>query len=161
MKINNVSNRRNFLKTAGSALVAASVPVAIAAQKDGARTPSGNNMKQMIIFGGVSEPLPSTGQDFQFQMVMNFETGMGHGLLFDVFTTNNSQVKIFSGRRDLNNVYIFQGTVERSLNSELVGKAVTIKVQTIDTNENCNLTVSIENTPLIGLLLPAIQKVRE
>ena len=166
MKNDNKNNRRSFLKTAGAALVAASVPVVAAAQKSDARPSSGNNMKQMIIFGGVSEPLDNLpgvfGQaSFQFQMRANLDGSGGFGTISDpVFTTVNSHVEIHSGRYDLNDMYVFQGTVRNSQSSELMGKAVVIKVQVLP-NDNCNVSLTIENTPVAGLLLPAIQKVRD
>lgn len=164
------NNRRQFLKTAGAALVAAAVPTAVLAQKsDDARPPSGNNLKQMIIFGGVSEPLPNApgvfGQaDFQFQMRANLDgAGAGSGIatISDVYYSEvNSHVKVYSVERGLNDLYTFRGTCQNSRTPELVGKQVIIKVQVLP-NDNCDVNLTIEDTPLQGLLLPAIQKVRD
>ena len=146
--------------------MAASVPTILVAQKDEARTPSGNNLKQMIIFGGVAEPNPGLpgvlGQAcFQFQMRADIgETG-GFGTLSDpMFADVSAHIKFHSGRTDINDVYIFQGTCSRSLNPDFVGKAVTVKVKVM-ADDNCDLSLTIENTPVAGLLLPAIQKVRD
>jgi hypothetical protein len=166
MKNTEGNNRRDFLKTAGAALVAASVPAALVAQPNsGSR--SANNLKQMIIFGGVSEPLPSLpgtyGQVcYQLQMRADIGgTGGGFGTISDpVLGYVNSHVQFQSGRYDLNDFYVFQGTVSRSLDPDLVGKAVTVKVQVLS-NDNCNVSLTIANTPVAGLLLPAIQKVRD
>ena len=162
----NQKNRRDFLRTAAAALVAASVPTVLLAQKDDARPPSGNNLKQMIIFGGVSEPLPSLpgifGQaSWQFQMVSD-TSGSGGGIatISDLFFTEvNSHIKIHSGRLDINDIYVFQGTVERSNSSVLIGKSVVIKVKVLP-SDNCDVWLAIEDTPVqVGMLLPAIQKV--
>src|SRR5215203_2273201 len=170
MKDDNPNNRRNFLKTAGAALVAVSVPAAIAAQKNDNRTSSANNLKQMIVHGGVAEPNPNLPGIFglacyQFQMRADFETGKGFGTLSDpVYSGINSHIKIHSARRgDENAVYIFIGTTAASNSSELLGKEVTIKVQVLsDDNCSVSLTIGEPNTQaiLIGLLLPAVQKVR-
>jgi hypothetical protein len=43
----------------------------------------------------------------------------------------------------------------------LIGKSVVIKVKVLP-SDNCDVSLTIEDTPLqIGLLLPAIQKVRD
>ena len=167
MRSNNKNNRRSFLRTAGAALVAASVPTILVAQKEDARPPtSGNNMKQMIIFGGVAEPNPGLpgvlGQScFQFQMCADIgETG-GFGTLSDpMFSDVNSHIQFDSGRVDINDYYVFRGTCSRSQNPDFVGKAVTVKVKVL-ADDNCDLSLTIENTPVAGLLLPAIQKVRD
>jgi len=163
MKNDNKNDRRNFLKTASAALVAAAVPAAVPAQKNDAR-PSGNNLKQMIIFGGIAEPNPNLpgvfGQAcFQFQM-QAVVGGRGYGTISDpVFTEIDTHVQIHSGRLDLNDMYIFQGTCRNSQSSEMIGKAVVIKVQVFG-DGNCNVSLTIEDTPVAGLLLPAVQKIR-
>ena len=163
MKKDNTSNRRNFLKTAGAALVAASVPAAVPAQK-AESSETANNLKQMIIFGGISEPNPNLpgvfGQAcFQFQMRADIGAG-GFGTISDpVFSDVNSHIEINSGKVDLNDFYVFQGTVSRSRSSEMVGKAVTIKCAVLR-DGNCNVSLTVENTPLTGLLLPAVQTFR-
>ena len=108
--MNHENDRRSFLKTAGAALVAAAVPTAVLAQAKDARTPSGNNLKQMIVFGGVSEPNPSLpgvyGQIcFQFQMCGDIGglNGRGFATIFDpVLGYANSHIELQSGRLDLN-----------------------------------------------------------
>jgi len=158
------NNRRDFLKGAGAVIVAASVPMAVAAQKSDARSGSGNNLKQMIIFGGISEPNPNLSgvfglACFQFQMQANLDGG-GYGTISDpVFTEINSHIHINSSRRDINDLYIFQGICERSLNPEMLGKPVIIKIQVLS-DGNCNVSLTVENTPVNGLLLPAVQVVR-
>lgn len=167
MNNDNKNDRRNFLRTAGAALVAAALPVAAAAQKSDAR-PGGstNNMKQMVLFAGGSEPLDNLpgvfGQAcFQFQMHANLDGSGGFGTISDpVFTSVNSHVEIHSGRYDLNDMYVFQGTVRHSQSAELMGKTVLVKVQVLP-NDNCNVSLTIGDTPVQGLLLPAIQKVRD
>ena len=163
----NQDNRRQFLKTAGAALVAAAVPATILAQRsEDARPPSGNNLKQMAIFGGVSEPLPNApgvfGQaDFQFQMLVDPDSGVGVATISDVyFSELNSHVKLYSVERGVNDLYIFRGTCLNSRTPEFVGKQVVIKVQILP-DDNCDIGLTIEDTPLQGLLLPAIQKVRD
>lgn len=166
--MNHENDRRHFLKTAGAALVAAAVPTAVLAQKNDARPPSGNNLKQMIVFGGVAEPNPSlpgiySQVCFQFQMCGDIGglNGRGFATISDpVLGYANSHIELQSGRTDINDIYVFQGTVEKSANPDLVGKAVIIKIQVLP-SDNCNVTLTIENTPVAGLLLPAIQKVRD
>jgi hypothetical protein len=163
MNNDNKNDRRNFLKAAGAALVAAAVPAAVLAQKNDAR-PSGNNLKQMIVFGGIAEPNPNLpgifGQAcFQFQMQAVLGAG-GYGTISDpVLTAINSHIEIHSGRSDLNDIYIFQGTCRNSQSSEMIGKAVAIKVQVLG-DGNCNVSLTVEGTPIAGLLLPAVQKIR-
>ena len=164
---NSKSDRRGFLRTAGAALVAASVPAALAAQTSDGRGGSGNNMKQMVIFGGISEPLPSLpgvfGQaSFQFQMQASIDSaGGGIATLSDpVFSQVNSQIEMHSGRYDLNDFYVFQGTVKHSLNPDLMGKQIIVQIKVLP-DDNANVWLTIENTPIASLLLPAIQKVRD
>jgi hypothetical protein len=166
MKNDNKNDRRNFLKAAGAALVALSVPVAVAAQKEEPRLEA-NNLKQMIIFGGVSEPNPELPGVFgqaciQFQMRAEIG-GRGFGTLSDpVFSDVNSRIEIHSGRSDLNDLYIFQGAISHSLSPEMVGSRATINVKVLR-DGNCNVSLTIETANqaiLIALLLPAVQKIR-
>lgn len=165
----NEGNRRDFLRTAGAALVAASLPTALLGQKDDARpSSSGNNLKQMLVFCGSAESVPSLpgifGQaSWQFQMVADLANPCrGSASISDpYFSEVNSQVKIQSVERGVNDLYIFSGTCSHSRQPDLVGKQVTIKVQVLP-YDNCDVALTIEDTPLqIGLLLPAIQKVRD
>jgi hypothetical protein len=164
MKNDKTNNRRNFLKGAGALLVAAAVPGAIAAQKSDARPTTQNNLKQLIVFGGVAEPNPNLPgvfgmACFQFQMRADIG-GSGFGTISDpVFTEINSQIKIHTARQDETYVYVFIGTMPASQSPELIGKTVTIKVQVLS-GDNCNVSLTIGETPVQGLLLPAIQKVR-
>ena len=121
----------------------------------------------MIIFGGVSEPLPSLpgvlGQtDFQFQMQASID-GPARGiasLSSPYFSEVNSQIGIVSVERVGTDVYIFGGIVKFSRQPDWVGRPMKIKVF-ICPSDNCDLELTIENTPVQGMLLPAIQKVRE
>ena len=167
MKINKNTGRRSFLKTAGLALVAASVPTVILAQKkDEARPSSGNNLKQMLL--GCHSAADSTmsgiwGQAcFQFQMCADIGgTRGGFGTISDpVITGVNSHIKFEPGRLDINDIYVFQGTIQRSQSPELIGHTIIAKVQVLP-DDNCNLSLTIGDTPVQGMLLPAIQKVRE
>ncbi len=164
MKKNNTSDRRNFLRTAGSALVAASIPVAISAQDAESRSPQ-NNLKQMIVFGGIAEPNPSLpgifGQAcFQFQMRADIGIG-GFGTISDpVFTEINSHFKIHSATAsgDERYTYVFLGTISESQanTNDLRGKLIKIKVKERPYG-NCDVSLTIEGTPVSELLLPAIQ----
>jgi hypothetical protein len=168
-EMNNEGNndRRSFLKTAGAALVAASMPVALTAQSNSARPGSStNNIKQLgLACHPVSvDSLPGIfGQVcYNFQMFAEVDgTGGGFGTLADpVFPAVNSHIKFYSGRTDANDIYIFQGTVANSLDPDLVGKPVTVKVKQLG-GDNCDLYLTIGDTPVQSLLLPAVQKVRE
>ncbi|MBS1796317.1 MAG: twin-arginine translocation signal domain-containing protein [Acidobacteria bacterium] len=163
MKKDNRNDRRNFLKSAGAALAAAAVPAAVLGL--GRTAEASNNLKQMLIFGGISGPDPQMPGIFGlacFQFQMSAEIGgSGFATLSDpVLTDINSHIRISSGRRGGNNIYVFSGIVERSNSSELTGKPVTVRVQVLP-DDNCNLSLTIENTPVAVILLPAIQKVRD
>jgi hypothetical protein len=164
MKNDKTSDRRNFLKTAGAVLVAASVPAAVPAQKADARQTQ-NNLKQMIIFGGIAEPNPGLpgafGQAcFQFQMQANLDGSRGFAIISDpVVSEINTHIHIRSVVRDINDMYIFRGGTGKTLSSVLLGKEVEIRVQVLD-GDNCSISITIEDTPVAGLLLPAVQKIR-
>ena len=165
MNNDNNNDRRNFLKTAGAALVAVSLPVAAVAQN---ARPGGsiNNLKQMGIACHAFLPdsrLPGVfGQaSYQFQMIANLDGSGGYGTISDpVFTEINSHIEIRSSSRDVNDMYIFQGTVSVSNSSQLMGKEVVVKVQVLS-DGNCDVYLTIGDTPVQGLLLPAVQKVRD
>jgi hypothetical protein len=164
MKESITNDRRNFLKAAGALLVTAAVPIGAAAQKDEPRD-SANNLKQMIIFGGIAEPNPNLPGIFgqaclQFQMRADIGEGGGFGTISDpVFTAVNSHIEIHDGRTDLNDFYVFRGTVKNSNSPDLIGKAVTIRTQVLR-DGNCNVSLTVETTGLQWLLLPAVQKIR-
>ena len=162
------NSRRNFLRTAAAGIVAVAVPTAIMAQSNRPRPGSSqNNIKQLLLAAHTYESTGSLpgifGQAcYQFQMTADIGgTGGGFGTLSDpVFPLVNSQIQFQSGRTDLNDLFIFQGTVRNSLNPDLVGKQVIVKVKPFSDGTS-DLYLTIEDTPLQGLLLPAVQKVRD
>lgn len=165
MKDKNTNNRRNFLKTAGAALVAASVPSVIAGQSNQSRAGSPTNRKQIAVFVCPSDPVSSLPGVFglaSFQMQLFADIGGGgYGILSDpVFSEINSHIRIVSAAQTSNSTYLLRGTVERSQNGELLGKSVVIRTQKPDADGNCNISLTIENTPVTGLLLPAIQRIK-
>lgn len=167
MKNENQTDRRNFLKTAGAALVAASVPAVAAAQpNEKSRTAAQNNLKQMIIFGGIAEPNPNLpgafGEAcFQFQMRADLISGFGFAVISDpVVSEINTHLHIRSFVRDANGTYIFRGGTGKTLSAVLLGKQFEIRVQVLDA-DNCSVSLTIENTPVAALLLPAVQKIRD
>jgi hypothetical protein len=166
MKNENQTGRRNFLKSAGAALVAASVPAVALAQTEESRPTSQNNLKQLIIFGGIAEPnsnLPGAFGEacFQFQMRADLITGLGFAVVSDpVVSEINTHIHIRSFVRDVNGRYIFRGGTGKTLSASMLGKSVEIRVQVVDV-DNCIVSLTIDDTPVAGLLLPAIQKVRD
>jgi len=166
MNNENQKNRRNFLKSAGTVMVAAIVPAVALAQKEESRPTTQNNLKQLIIFGGIAEPNPilpgAFGQAcFQFQMQANLDGSRGFAVISDpVVSEINTHINIRSVTRDVNGTYIFRGGTGKTLSAALLGKEVEIRVQILDA-DNCNVSLTIEDTPVAGLLLPAIQKVRD
>jgi hypothetical protein len=161
MKNDNSNGRRNFLKTTGAVMLSAAVPNALLATKASAQ----NNLRQMIVFGGVSEPnplLPGIYGMVGFHLTMCADIGgrSGVGSISDpVVTEINSHILFQSGRRDLNDLYIFQGNVARSNSSELMGKTVIVKVQLFE-GDNCNVHLTIVGTPVDSVELPAVQRIR-
>ena len=157
MENDNSNGRRNFLKTAGTVIVAASVPTTVFAKS--------NNIKQMIIFGGISEPNPLLpgvyGQvGFHFQMVADIDGRGGVGSISDpVVSEINSHILFNYGHRETFDTYRFRGTCARSNSSELMGKPVIVRVQILEA-DNCNVFLSIQDTPVSSLPLSAVQKVR-
>ena len=158
-------DRRGFLKTAGMAMVAASVPATISGQANTRRPPTQNNLHQLLIAACVAEPNPHLPgifglASFNFQMTADINGRSGVATISDpVFTELNSHIEISYGRTDINDLFIFQGTVKRSQSSELIGKTSTIKVRKLP-DGNCDVSLTIEDTGLQGLLLPAVQKIR-
>ncbi len=168
MNNDNKNNRRNFLKTAGAALVAASVPVAVSAQNANARPGCcTNNLKQIGIAALPAAPNPNLPGIFgmasiSLQLFADLGGG-GYGVMSDpVFSEINSHIRIVSTEQTSDTTYLLRGTIERSQSSDLVGKPIVIRSQVLDSASNCNLKVEIEtSTVLIGLLVPAVQSARE
>ena len=161
------NDRRNFLKTAGAALVAVSVPAAAAAQnaRPGGTT---NNLKQIGIGCHSVAPNPNLPGVFalasvQLQIFADLGGG-GYAVMSDPIVSEiNSHIRILSAVQTSNTTFLLKGTIERSQSSELVGKEVVVRTQVFDGDGNCDLSLVIEPsapTP-INLLLPAVQKVRE
>lgn len=165
MRKDTTNDRRGFLKTAGAALVAASLPAAMYAQN--ARRPTvPNNIKQIGLALHVADPNPLLPGIFglaciSFYMTADINGRSGVATLSDpVFPQINSHIDIESSRTEGNNVIVFKGTIKRSQSSELMGRRMTIKVYICPDN-NCDLSLTVEGTELQWLLLPAIQKVRD
>lgn len=161
---NKRNDRRAFLRSAGTALVAASVPATIVAGP-GASGLGQNNLKQIIVFGGVSEPLPDVpgvfGQvSLQLQMTADIGVG-GWGTFSDsVFNEVNSQFRIDYAARSGASRFAYRGTIIASRTTDMIGKRISIQ-QVQDTIDTCDLFLTIEDTPVASLLLPAIMKVRD
>lgn len=167
MKNDDSGDRRSFLKTAGAALVAASIPAAMIAHKSETQAAAANNIRQMHLFGGISEPNPNLPGIFSqacvhFQMLANLDGSGGIAAISDpVFSQINSHIQINFARRIANDVYLFRGVIGRSLSPEIIGKTANIKVQLLR-EDMCDAYVSVEDTSgvLIALLVPAVQRIK-
>jgi hypothetical protein len=173
MKNENKNDRRNFLKAAGASLVAASLPLAVTAQKqtDKLEEDAGNQPQPVYLHGcGWNRSLPGVFGQACFTFEMRAEIGgTGVGTIRDdVFPEVNSQFQIHSATRSGRNEYFFQGAIIASRSPDLVGKRVTIVARNlgdgigrasilVESDED-NLVVIAIIAVLIGLLLPAIQR---
>ncbi len=152
------SNRRNFLKVTGAALVAASVPSVAAAlpdtmQRDVYLQACGWNHALPGVFGQVCMTV-----DVRAQLG---GTGLGT-FRDDVHPEINSQFQITSARRR-GDEYTLQGQIVSSRDPAMVGMPVRISVEVDGDRGNGTITVGPTAQPLvviaiigilIGLLLP-------
>lgn len=161
MKKIDTSNRRNFLKTTGAALAAASVPLVASGAPAGVP-------KDLYLHGcGWNHSLPGVfGQvcltlDVRAQLG---STGLGT-FRDDVHPEINSQFQINSATRR-GDVYTLQGGVVSSRDPDLVGKAVRIVVEADGDRGTGTIIVGPTSQPLvviaviailIALLVPAVQ----
>lgn len=164
-----MNDRRNFLKTSGAALVAASLPLAAAAQKNETEDGRGNRPQPIYLNGcGWNRNLPGVFGQACFVFEARAEVGgTGVGTIRDdVYPEINSQFRIDSVIRQRDH-YKLSGEITASRSPDMVGLLVTIDAESIGRgqgrasitveSEGENLVVIAIIAVLIGLLLPAIQ----
>jgi hypothetical protein len=173
MKETKQNNRRDFLKTGGAALVAASLPLSLMAQEADKETSGDRNNHglQPIYLQGCAwnRNLPGVYGQACFAFEARAELGgAGVGTIRDdVHPQVNSQFQIIRAERISGQRYLLQGEIIASQTPQLIGNRVTINAEslgngrgraslTIESPDD-NLVVIAIIAVLIGLLLPAIQ----
>jgi hypothetical protein len=125
------TNRRNFLKNTGAALVAASLPIAAVAQKeDEYETENEAARPQPVYLNGCgwNRSLPGVYGQACFAFEARAELGgTGVGTIRDdVHPEVNSQFQITEAVRTGRNQYSFRGRIISSRSPQLIGHQVTI-----------------------------------
>lgn len=173
MKETKQNNRRNFLKTSGAALVAASLPLSLMAQ----RQPNDimderDDPRGPIYLNGCAwnRNLPGVYGQACFVFEARAELGgTGVGTIRDdVHPEVNSQFQIMRAERVERDRYTLQGEIISSQTPQLIGNRVTINVESIGSGQgrasltiespDDNLVVIAIIAVLIGLLLPCCQR---
>lgn len=164
-------DRREFLTAGAAALVAASVPLAAAAQDEKEFDAEGRSRPLPIYLNGCgwNRNLPGVFGQACFAFEARAELGgTGVGTIRDdVHPEVNSQFQITEAISLRQNEYRFRGPIIASRSPEMVGMIVTIDADslgngrgrasmTVETEGN-NLVVIAIIAVLIGLLLPAVQ----
>ncbi len=170
-----LSDRRDFLKVGGAALVAASVPAASAAALTGAQKEgdgeSNERSRPVYLYGcGWNRALPGVFGEVCLTFDMRAELG-GTGLgtfRDDVHPEINSQFQINSASKH-GDEYTFEGEVIASRDRSLVGMTVRIVAESLGNGTGrATITLERQGNPvviaiiaiLIGLLVPVAQRVR-
>lgn len=170
MQEENDKDRRSFLKTAGAAFVAASLPLTAVAQKDEKEEIEITRRPQPLYLSGCgwNRTLPGIYGQACFAFDVRAEVGgTGVGTMRDdVYQDINSQFAIHSVTRRGND-YVMQGLITSSRTPELIGSMVTITAQNLGggsglvsisiESEGDNLVVIAIIACLMALLLPAVQ----
>jgi hypothetical protein len=174
MKENKQNNRRDFLRTSGAALVAASLPISLMGQKAEDEIPDRpENHNRPIYLNGCAwnRNLPGVYGQACFAFEARAELGgTGVGTIRDdVHPEVNSQFQIVSAKRIDGRRYRLKGKIIASQTPQLVGNLVTIDAESIGNGQgraaltiespDDNLVVIAIIAVLIGLLLPAVQRI--
>lgn len=168
MKKTEQNDRRNFLKTSGAALVAASLPLSLMGQKE----QDDFNQRGPIYLNGCAwnRNLPGVFGQACFAFEARAELGgTGVGTIRDdVHPEVNSQFQITRAERTDSRRYTLQGEIIASQTPQLIGNRVTIIAESIGNGQgrasltiespDDNLVVIAIIAILIGLLLPAVQR---
>jgi len=172
MKETKQNDRRNFLRTGGAALVAASLPLSLMGQKEENEIlDRPENHSRPIYLNGCAwnRSLPGVFGQACFAFEARAELGgTGVGTIRDdVHPEVNSQFQITRADRVGGNRYRLEGEIIFSLSPQLVGNHVTINAESIGNGQgrasltiespDDNLVVIAIIAVLIGLLLPSNQ----
>lgn len=170
MQKENDKDRRSFLKSAGAAIVGASLPLAAAAQKDEKDEFDDLRRRQPIYLSGCgwNRSLPGIYGLACFAFDIRAEVGgTGVGTMCDdVYQEVNSQFSVHTVTRSGGN-YVFSGDITASRSPELLGKRVTITAQNVGNGSAlCSIYIESDGDELVviaiiaclmALLLPAVQ----
>jgi hypothetical protein len=171
MKESKQNNRRNFLKSTGAALVAASLPLSLMGQKEEAAASEASTQNHGPIYlSGCAwnRNLPGVYGQACYVFEARAEVGgTGVGTIRDdVHPQLNSQFQITRAERTGPRRYLLTGPIVASQSPELVGNIVTINAESIGNGQGrASLTIESPGESLvviaiiavlIGLLLPAI-----
>lgn len=172
MKETKQNNRRDFLRTGGAALVAASLPLSLMGQEDDKEiSEARDNAAGPVYLSGCgwNRNLPGVFGQACFAFEARAELGgTGVGTIRDdVHDEVNSQFQVTRARRTGRDRYRFQGEIVSSRSPQLIGHLVTIDAEYIG-NGRARASIVIESPDdnlvviaiiavLIGMLLPAIQ----
>jgi hypothetical protein len=158
------SDRRTFLKASAATLVAATVPVVVAGQKDEKGEADARSQPVYLYGCGWNRNLPGVfGQAcFSFDIRADLGgTGVGT-IRDDVHPEVNSQFEITSAEKQRQE-YIFSGAIISSQSPDLVGKRITVTAESLGNGMGrASLIVETQTELvviaiigiLIGLLLP-------
>lgn len=170
MQEENDKDRRSFLKTAGAAFVAASLPLTAAAQKDEKDDVEISRRPQPVYLSGCgwNRTLPGIYGQACFAFDVRAEVGgTGVGTMRDdVYTEVNSQFSVHTVTRR-GSEYVFLGEITASRSPELLGKRVTITAENVGNGSAlCSIYIESDGDELVviaiiacfmALLLPAVQ----
>src|SRR5687768_9989537 len=169
MKKTEQNNRRDFLRTSGAALVAASLPISLMGQQDKkSTTEDRDNATGPVYLNGCgwNRSLPGVYGQACFAFEARAELGgTGVGTIRDdVYPEVNSQFQITRAERVSARGYSLQGKIIASRTPQLIGNLVTINAESIGNGQgrasltiespDDNLVVIAIIGILIGLLLP-------
>jgi hypothetical protein len=153
-------NRRDFLRTVGTVMVAATVPAAVLAQeKDEVSEDARSTTREQVfqIGYGANPDLPGTYGRARYTLILEAQIGAGGfgSIRDDVYPEVNTHFKITSATRmqtgDERYVYVFIGTTTDSRDPTVTGRITSITVDPSDSSGTCRGKLTIESTPIVDV----------